>query len=185
MHRAIRVMAFAMVMAPAVPLAAQETGVPKRPPPAQGEYREKLQTQMRERVATMVRTRLGLNDEQMRQLQQTNQKFEESRRLLMEQERELRMAMRDEMIAGDRANQEKVGQLLDRLLKVQRQRLELVESEQRDLAKFLTPVQRAKYLGLQDQMRRRMQEVRSRGQGGGRGAGAGVGGGRGAGRPRP
>lgn len=169
MHVLTRALALVMLLGAVAPLAAQEREARQRTAPADEAEREKLQSQMRERVGTMVRTRLGLTDEQMRQLQQTNQKFEESRRLLMQQERELRMAIRDELIAGERANQDQVGQLLDRLLKVQRQRLELVESEQRELAKFMTPVQRAKYLGMQDQMRRRLQDVRARSEGEGRG----------------
>lgn len=52
-------------------------------------------------------------------------------------------------------------QLLDDMLRLQRQRFVLHEDEQRELALFLTPVQRAKYFGLQEQMRRRMEEMRT------------------------
>jgi Spy/CpxP family protein refolding chaperone len=65
-------------------------------------------------------------------------------------------------MSADAANQQKVAGLLDQLMRLQRQRLDLVEGEQRELAKFLTPVQRAKYLGLQNQLRQRMQELRDR-----------------------
>lgn len=147
-------------------LAAQQT--PDSPQPGEGN-RAALQARMRERIGGLVKERLGLNDQQMAQLQQVNTRFEESRRLLVEQERDLRMAMRDELLAGEGANQTRVGEHLERLLRVQRQRLDLIESEQRELAKFMTPVQRAKYLALQDQMRRRVQELRQRGEGGPRG----------------
>ena len=63
---------------------------------------------------------------------------------------------------GEKANQNKVGQLLDETLNLERQRLDLVQSEQRELAKFLTPVQRAKLFGIQNEMRRRTQEMRMR-----------------------
>jgi hypothetical protein len=48
--------------------------------------------------------------------------------------------------------------------KFERERIDLTEAEQRDLAKFLTPVQRARYLGVQEQMRRQMDQMRARGR---------------------
>ena len=74
------------------------------------------------------------------------------------------------MMKKDAANQQKVGSLLDQLITFQRQRVDLLASEQRELGKFLTPVQRAKCFGLQGQMRKKMQELRDR-----RPAGAGQG----------
>jgi hypothetical protein len=62
---------------------------------------------------------------------------------------------------GDSANQAKVSQLLDQSVQIQRQRLDLLQSEQRELGKFLNPVQRAKYLGLQTEMRQRAQQMRN------------------------
>ena len=49
--------------------------------------------------------------------------------------------------------------LLDDALRFQKQRIALVEAEQKDLARFLTPVQRAGYLALQAQVRGRAQEL--------------------------
>jgi hypothetical protein len=42
---------------------------------------------------------------------------------------------------------------------LQKQRIAMVEAEQKDLARFLTPTQRAGYLALQAQVRRRAQEL--------------------------
>jgi hypothetical protein len=72
--------------------------------------------------------------------------------------------LRAQLMSGDGANQAKVGQLLDESLQLQRQRIDLVQNEQRELGKFLTPVQRAKYFGLQNEIRKRAQALRS-GQG--------------------
>jgi hypothetical protein len=73
------------------------------------------------------------------------------------------------MMAGDQANQQHVSALLDDAMRLQKQRIALVEAEQKDLARFLTPVQRAGYLSLQAQVRRRAQELArdngTRGQG--------------------
>jgi hypothetical protein len=95
----------------------------------------------------------------MRQLRLVMRRLSTERRGLREQERDTRQALRQQTMLGDRADQQQVAALLDRMLTLQRQRLTTVENEQRDLAKFLTPVQRAGYLALQDQMRRILQEA--------------------------
>ena len=138
-------------------------------PPARAE----LERQFRERTAQIVRRRLELNDDQMAKLQASNQQFDQQRMALVAEERQTRQALRAELMAGNAANQQKVGSLLDQLLRLQRRRLDIVESEQRDLGRFLTPVQRAKYFGLQNEMRKRMQELRERASGAGFG-GAGM-----------
>lgn len=132
---------------------------PAQPRPAE---RGVLEQRIQERVARVVQERLGLNADQMRALQATNRKFEALRRPLMLRERAGRSALREQIVAGERADQGRVSALLDTLLRVQRQRLDLLEQEQRELAVFLTPVQRAQYLVLQDQMRRRIDEMRQR-----------------------
>jgi hypothetical protein len=82
------------------------------------------------------------------------------------------------MTAGNQANQQHVSALLDDALRLQKQRIALVEAEQKDLARFLTPVQRAGYLALQAQVRRRAQELArdnsTDGQGFGKRQGAGA-----------
>ena len=125
----------------------------------QNPNREATEQRVRERMATVIQTRLGLTDEQMKKLGETNRRFDERRRLLHDQERDIRMGMRDEMLLGEKASQQKVGELLDRLLKVQRQRLDVVEQEQKELAGFLTPIQRVRFHALQDQMRKFRDEM--------------------------
>lgn len=61
-----------------------------------------------------------------------------------------------------RVAKERVAAALDRLLQVQRSRLDIVAEEQRDLAAFMTPVQRARYAALQEQLRRRVQTMQRR-----------------------
>ncbi len=136
-----------------VALLAQPPG---GPPPA----RDSLEAMVRQRMAQVVRTQLGLTDDQMRQLRSTNQRFERQRIALVEQEREVRLGIRDEIESGDTTRNAQVAALLDRMMMVQRQRLALMEEEQKELATFLTPVQRARYFGMEEQIRRRVMEMR-------------------------
>ena len=144
-----------------------------------GKNRAALEQRVRERLGRVVKEQLNLSDDQVTRLQQTNRKYERERIELVKQERDIRISMRSEVLSGDSADQAKVGTLIEQMLKVQRQRIEVVEREQRDLAEFLTPVQRVKYLVLQEQLRRRMEEFRQRGpqRGGGAGGRMGVPGG--------
>jgi Spy/CpxP family protein refolding chaperone len=153
----------ALVVASA-PLSAQRANrLPARTgEPTQGGLG--LERQFRERLADVVRRRLNLNDTQMRQLGQVNDRFERERMLLLRDERRVRQALRAEVLAGDSANQTKVANLLDQALKIQRQRLDVTEREQHDLAGFMTPVQRARYFGIQDELRRRVEDIRQQRQ---------------------
>ena len=143
---------------PRPPMAAQQALPPDGAP---NPRRAQLEAQLRERTGQLVKRRLALSDDQMSKLQSTNRSFEKQRMDLMLRERETRQALRTEMVAGDGANQAKVGQLLDQSIQIQRQRLDLLQSEQRELGKFLTPVQRAKYFGIQNELRKRAQQMRA------------------------
>jgi len=146
----------------AISATAQRPLDPTQRDSAFGPRRAELERRFHERTAEIVRRRLNLNADQMARLQTVNKSFESQRMSLAMRERETRRALRDELMSGANPNQGKVAGLLDQMLRLQRQRLDLVESEQRELAKFLTPVQRARYFGLQNQMRRRMQELQQR-----------------------
>jgi protein CpxP len=125
--------------------------------------RAALEQQFRERAARLTQQRLGLTDAQLRRLEQTNARFAPQLRQLTAQERDIRRQLRQEMMAGNSANQQHVGELLDASIRLQKQRIAIVESEQKDLAGFLTPVQRARYIALQAQFRKRAQELSGQG----------------------
>ena len=140
------------------PRAEGQRPVPDSAPPG----RQALEQRVRERMAAVVQQRLGLSADQMRRLGEVNRDMESQRRLLQEQERDVRVGLRAEVVRGDSANQDRVARFLDQLIEVQRRRIELLSREQRALAGFMTPVQRAQYLAIQDQVRRRMEEMRGR-----------------------
>lgn len=125
--------------------------------------RPALEQQFKERAAKLAQQRLGLTDAQLEKLEQSNARFAPQLRQLATQDRDVRAQLRQEMMAGNAANQQRVSDLIDATIRLQKQRIAVVESEQRDLAGFLTPVQRARYIYLQAQFRKRAEELSGQG----------------------
>lgn len=124
--------------------------------------RRSLEAQLRQRIAQVVRARLQLDDRQLAQLERVNQRFEPRRRDLVQRERATRQSLRAELLRGQQADQGHVSSLLDQLTGIQQERLDLFRQEQRELSAFLTPVQRARYAALQEQLRKRVNALRQR-----------------------
>jgi Spy/CpxP family protein refolding chaperone len=120
--------------------------------------RPALEQALRQRLAMVTKQRLGLTDQQMTQLEQSNSKFAPQLMQLLASERETRRQLRLELTSPT-PNQQHVSTLIDQTLTLQKQRVSIVEAEQKDLARFMTPVQRAKYVALQAEFRRRAQEM--------------------------
>ncbi len=168
---AIALVAF-LASGAAPPVAeAQPPGV--RPVAAQGggqdsgsavraAQREALERRFAERLNTILRERLALTDEQYARLRDVAGRVEDERRTLRREEWEVRGGLRREMLGGQAPDETRIGELLDRLTRLERRRVELLESEQRELAKFLSPSQRARYFALQDELRRNMQDMLQR-----------------------
>jgi len=133
--------------------------------------RTALEQQFRARSAKLAQTKLGLTDAQLAQLEQTNARFAPQVNQLVMEERETRRQLRQEMTSGNQANQQHVSSLIDSTISLQKRRIALAEAEQKDLARFLTPTQRAGYIALQGQVRRRAQELSRNGGQQGQGAG--------------
>lgn len=117
-----------------------------------------MERQLRERMAAHVQRELQLTDAQASRLMATNARIDQQRKPLLQRERMLRARLRTELERGAAAQDRTVGPLLDGLLEVHRKRSDLVEAEQRELAQFLTPVQRARYFSLQENWRRRVEQ---------------------------
>jgi Spy/CpxP family protein refolding chaperone len=151
MNRALLLVSLALGASTAV--SAQGVGAGE-----QRASRPALEQQFRERLAKLAQTRLGLTDAQMTQLQQSTARYSPQLNQLAAQEHETRRQLRLELTAAQ-PNQQHVSDLLDAALRLQKQRISVVEAEQKDLARFMTPVQRARYIALQQQFRRRAQEL--------------------------
>lgn len=146
--------AVALSLTLAAQAGAQGGGAPQN--------RAVLEQQLRERVATITRRRLQLDDAQMSKLQEVNARLAPQLAALVTQERQTRQQLRTQLTAAT-PDQDQVSALLDTILRLQKQRMSLLETEQKDLSGFLTPVQRAKYMALQTQIRRRADQLRAGG----------------------
>ncbi len=122
--------------------------------------RQQLEARLRQGLWRVTKNRVGLTDDQMTRLAQTSRPFEAQRRELATQERDERLALRRAILSGQDADQQRIGVALDRVLELQRRRAQLQIDEQRALAAFMTPLQRAKYAALQEQLRRRTEKLR-------------------------
>ncbi len=134
---------------------------PMRPAPAQGvqPHRQALEQQFRQRSEQIVRQRLNLSDDQVNRLRSVNANIGGQRNALLQQERAVRMNLRDEMGKGSSADQAKVAQLMAQAHDLQGKRFALQQDEQQQLSSFMTPVQVAQYVGLQAQIRQRIREM--------------------------
>jgi Spy/CpxP family protein refolding chaperone len=127
--------------------------------PNNPQQRQQLEQQLRTGVARVVKQRLELTDDQMMKLRRSNAQFEPRRRSLNQEERQHRRELRSQILAGPTADQTRIGAAVDDLLQLQRRRIDLQIEEQRQLAEFMTPMQRARYLALQEQLRRRVEGI--------------------------
>jgi len=143
-----------------LPRAAGQRQQLQREQPAQN--RAQLEQRFQQMLFQMTRRRVGLTDVQMNQLVPVNRRFEQQRRQLQRQERETRLSLRDAMRDTAQVDQSRITGYLDKLVQLQHQRADLIEQEQRDLAQFMTPLQRARYTALQEQVRRRVEQLRRR-----------------------
>lgn len=125
--------------------------------------RPEMERQVRQAIAKAVRKQLKLSDDQMGKLQRTNGKFEQQQRQLLREEGEIRRNLRGAMedTASREQNQPKISQYLDQLVQIQHRRADLLESEQKELSGFLTPMQRAQFLALRERITRRLQQAQA------------------------
>jgi hypothetical protein len=132
------------------PARAGRAGVPADQP---------LRQQVQQAFRNRVREVLNLDQPKMRQLNQTEQRFNRERADLTRSERETRVAMKTALDDTTNRDPHKIDQYINQLVQIQHQRADLVESEQKELSTFLTPVQRLQYLSLKEQLDQRLREI--------------------------
>jgi hypothetical protein len=120
-----------------------------------------LQRQVRQAWIGNVRRQLNLNNEQMRTLNQVNAKYERQRGDIQRDERQARLGLKAAMEDTAATDQNaRIEQQMNALVGAQRRRADLFENEQKELAGFLTPLQRARYSVMQERLQQRLQQLR-------------------------
>jgi hypothetical protein len=153
-----------MIAVSASVLVAQAGTQPKRPEPPAGSGGQMARMampdsmrrrEMQARMGDMLKQRFGFTDAQATRFVEANKTFAERARLIGEQDRDVRMAIREEMLRPDSARSSQLSALLDKQSAVRRQRAELADTREKELASFLTPLQRAKLSNARGAMRER------------------------------
>src|SRR5262245_22491668 len=98
-----------------VPGRGRDVAPANRPQGDQAPARAMVETRVRQALAAAVRKNLALNDEQMRQLQRTDRKFEAERRALTFEERVVRQTLRQEIEDSTATDQSKIEASMSRL----------------------------------------------------------------------
>jgi Spy/CpxP family protein refolding chaperone len=144
-----------LLLAPVYPAAAQRTdSVPQR------RGGDSLRHQIEERFASRVQEQLGLSDEQAAKLRATSQQYGGKRRELRARQRSLHRALAAQLQPGVAANQDSVARLADAMVESKLAAAQITRDEQKALARYLTPVQRARLLVMRDRFRHRVKEAR-------------------------
>jgi hypothetical protein len=131
---------------------------------AKGEANLPVRQQVRQAFLARVRDELKLDPPKMRHLNQTEQSFTRQRNELNLSERQTRQALAAAM-QDSTPDQGKIDGYINQLIQAQRKRADLVEAEQKELSSFLTPMQRAQYLALNQQLQARMRQFNQAGRG--------------------
>jgi Spy/CpxP family protein refolding chaperone len=113
----------------------------------------------RQAIERLIRAQVQPTGDQMVKLRQIDQRFLPRRVELDREEQQVRVDLRQAMVDSN-VNQARIGQLLDRMIAFPGRRATLMEEEQKALAEVLTPLQRARYHAIQEQLRRRIEQGR-------------------------
>ena len=125
-----------------------------RPGGRNGGGRIAVERQVRQRLAQRAQAVVGLTDDQMTKLAAMDREFTPRRIDLMREEMATRQGLRRAMADSTNVDQSRIAEYTSKLVDVQRRRADLLDAEQKQLGTFMTPLQRAKYLALEEQVRR-------------------------------
>lgn len=159
MPRTVFLALFALASASAVTAQGSAEAAQPQRGGVNGGNRAGLELQLRQKLYRRVRVELGLNPDQMMKLEDVTRRFAQQQRSLDQREMQTRQTLRQSLMEAASPEQDKrVGDLHEQLMQSQRQRLDLVAAEQKELAGFMTNVQRVRFQALQDNLRRQLQD---------------------------
>lgn len=177
MRRASIVFATACAALTFASVAGAQDGRAARIPQRQGAARapgraneqKPLVKELRQRFAGVIQKQLNLSNENARRLATVDRKYEQQRTQLRRDEREARLGLQSALADSSNVDQAKISQYMDQLTQGQRRRADILEAEQKELATFLSPLQRAKLQGLREQLTQRVRQLQQQNGGGRRG----------------
>src|SRR5438093_4680011 len=133
----------------------------------------RLRAQIEDKFRGRVQEELKLTPDQVTKLRATQERYNGRRRTVMEQQLERRRALEDQMQPGIAANSDSVRKLMDGIQTGRAEMLKIEQDQDREMAGYLSPVQRARYQQMRERLMQRIGELRTerregRGFGGGR-----------------
>jgi len=145
----------AVLLAP--PLAAQRDSARAPGDTAEaGRLRQEIERRWNERV----QQDLNLSSDQATKLRATQERFGNRRRDVMQQQLVRREALQSQMQPGIAANSDSVRKLMDGIQTGRADMLKIEQDQDREMAGYLTPVQRARYQQMRERFIQRIGEMR-------------------------
>jgi Spy/CpxP family protein refolding chaperone len=136
----------------------------------------RLRAEIEQRFSQRVTEELKLSPDQATKLKASQERFGTRRRTTMQQQMERRRALADQMQPGVAANSDSVRKLMDGIQSGRAEMFKIEQDEDREMAAYLSPVQRARYQQMREHFMQRVNEMRQqRGMGRGKGIGRGPG----------
>jgi hypothetical protein len=160
----MRALWLALSLAAATTLAAQnpaDSGMA-----GDSAHLENLRQEVLDRYRTRAHELLGLSTDQAVKFDSTQSRAWAQRRQYMMDRRRINMALQDQMRPGVAANSDSVGRLLDARRQVTQSLFKVDDQEDREMAGFLSPVQRAQYQEFRQRFRERIAEAVRNNRGG-------------------
>ena len=139
------------------PALAQDTGDDS---PDATQIRQQIET----RFGQQIQATMGLTDEQAVKLRATFNKYGPQRRALEAEERSIKRALQGQLRPGIAANSDTVARLVDHLLANKVKYAQSFVDEDKEMAKYLTPVQRAQFQVMRERLMARIEEIRQQRQ---------------------
>lgn len=130
---------------------------------------ENLRQEIQQRYSARAHAVLGLTPAQAAKFDSTQARAWAQRRDLVLQRRQINLALQGQMRPGVAAKPDSVSRLLDARQRVNQSLRQVDDQEDREMAGYLTPVQRAQYQTYRGTVFERMGEAARHGGGGVRG----------------
>ena len=131
---------------------APTSGAAQEPAPPDSVRAEQLRQEIESRFAARVREQLGLTDDQSRRMERTVRDYFRKRRALEVEEQGLRRDAAAELRPGVAADTDRLNRVLDQLIDVRIRYAQSYRDESRELATYLTPVQRGQYFMMRERL---------------------------------